>query len=125
MANLNRAPRLFHVDDLSMALEAIKGSPHFNVVLSASSVAQALQYIPEQLLKKDARVALLDNNIGGVSGEVIATKIRQTMSGLSIISFSADNNITWGDVNLLKNVSFADLANVISYVAPAKKPTRI
>jgi len=121
-------PRIFHVDNSSDMRRALKMSAEqglFDVALSVANMAQALSCIPNILIQYGIDVALLNGTINGQSGELIAKEIRRTMTGLSVVSFSMEEGIKWGDENILKGVSLDVLERTILKVSPLEKPRRI
>jgi CheY-like chemotaxis protein len=115
--------RIFRVDDDEISQSGFKRRVRQHggeVVLSATSVTQALAYIPDRLISSKIDLALIDNQLGDGTGETIADQIRNyselfAQSGLSIaiFSFSSDESIKWGDRNFRKQDREAPVMNAI------------
>ena len=120
--------RILQVDDnetyFEVLLDILSGKPGHEVVLTAGTVAQALSFVPDKLLDMGINVAVLDNKLPGGTGLLIATKIRETILGLSIVSFSATEGQTWGDFNILKPSDLSIIRNTIQKAVPLKPPVR-
>lgn len=56
--------------------------------------------------------------------EKIASRIRKTISGLSIVSLTGRNGVTWGDVNIKKGYEVATLREAIKDAIPVNPPVR-
>jgi len=118
---------IFQVDDDRLYIKSLPDflkKPGHKILLTAGSVAQALRFIPDKLLKLGINVAILDNTLPDGNGLEIATKIRETIDGLSIVCFSADENLKWGDYSLLKPADLNEIRATIQRAIPSKPPVR-
>ena len=92
---------IIHVEDemsIRHQMTEIIAKPGYKMLLSLGTVGEALRYIPDQLLELGVGLAILDNDLPDGTGLEVATKIRETISGLSIVSYTS-RDITWGDFN--------------------------
>ena len=100
------SPRIFYAEDDDSIREPTAELFRYaglEVVLCASSVAQALSYIPDQMLDVDPQVAVLDRNMPDGTGEEIATALAESGILIPIIAYSNSYNwLGWADTNVMK-----------------------
>lgn len=114
--------RIFHADDHEAVRGAIKSAaPHYfgQIVLQASTIDQALGYIPGTLQQMRIEIALIDSSFGireRRTGAVIAQAIRDSGLAVGIISLSSDIQ-SWGDINASKDDGPAGIANAIQQLS--------
>lgn len=96
--------RIFQVDDDPDYLKSMKSlfeAYDLSIVLAAGTVAQALSYIPKELIKVKVNIALIDGDLPNGTGDLVAAAIRKSRLPIGIIALSA-NKQRFGDVNLGK-----------------------
>ena len=96
--------RIFQVDDDPDYLKSMGDLFQvydLDIVLTAGTVAQALSYIPTELIKRKVNLALIDGNLPDGTGDLIAAAIRKSRLPIGIIALSA-NKQGFGDVNINK-----------------------
>lgn len=108
--------RIFQVDDNIEGLKIMRkllGSHDHDVVLIATTVAQALSYIPDILIEKKVNLALVDGNLPDGSGDQVAQAIRDSGLPISIIALSARQQ-KFGDQNLNKGEGLRPILQAIN-----------
>ena len=112
-----KGERILHADDMDIALQGFAsliktmGKDGHKIVGQATSIEGV-----EKILKKGLRptVAFIDNSFPNKGdGEKAAALVREISPETIIVSLSGDENVRWGDHNLLKLLSRDQLADFL------------